>query len=815
MSVDGGILHAASARLAEHAATLARSAERYGSTTGEVQRIRRSIEAHWSGTPVAERSAARVEALAVTLEDVAPVIDRRGSAGTLDRLSDTATELGVQLQRLDEEYHALLAERDRMQGMSLGPEELPPDLSGIEARIDENRRTRSRRVQDWLDACATTARSARTAALALEGVAARIAAGGEDDPEDDLAPMSGGPISLNGFDGSGLQRPATFGPMAGIRNGADLASSVLLVTGAGERIAAGYERAWNLLRLPSRVTSGGVERLNRFARRSWPASLAVGVVNLRGDITTLRDPAEHRADRIAAGLDVAATVLTVLAVGAMATVVFAPAAPVLLKFSLVAGVGAEITRQRDRLVEWGQRLWEVGRVALTLRAPAPTGGPIFAATDISSHNWDETEWDGIYALYFEEPRDLPYYLQLYKSQTADIDSPEPARTYQGLTLQLGEIMMSEPELSPEANYRAARDYVEHLREVLGDDFDAWVDYATINYPGIVGQMFGVLPEKNVGDANEAILNARIAELEALLPDPTVKRMLDELYRVRNALYAAREGGREAHLLFLDPLEPSRYALLQGSMENACSHIWVITGTNSATEEAGKYQLTAGFDDGRVGAQVELELKKHEDWTDSAGCKGVATLVWNVGDNPRTPVDASRLRRGRRQSDGEILASWMYRDSIAHPNARPVIMAHSAGSTTLGWAVDKLCGDGLFDAVFTDGAAPTLMHIASPGAGSDGVGPFGSPGHGHDCIKGMNSPPCTYDVYNRWDGVIYSPWQGPPARSKSSLGDSVIPYQQRGLGLGRHGIDRFIDKNLELYRDISLHAAYGLAGCFQP
>jgi hypothetical protein len=792
MSVDGGTLLAASARLSEHAATLARSAGRYGSTTVEMQRIRHSIEAHWSGTLVAERSAARVETLAATLDDVAPIIDRRGCAGTLDRLSDTATELGVQLQRLDEEYHALLAERDRMQGMTLDPEALPPDVSGIEARMDENRRTRSRRVQDWLDACATTARSARTAALALEGVAARVAAGGEGHYADNLAPMSHAPMSL--------------GVVAGARNAEDFADSVLFVVGAGQREAEAYQRAWNLLLLRSRIERERVKSLGGPPLKSWSASVRLDLLNLHRDIVTHGSPDKDKkpADGFAAGVGAVAAVAAALN---MANVEVVPVARLRRSATRTEGVTDFLDRQRAQLNAWGQEMWErtwdrVWQTAWSLVETYETAsGAVPALFGIG----DRPQW------VVEEPRDINYYLRQYQEDFDSAASPEVRQRHKW-SMELGGIIAKEPEDFWQANFHEANEYVTQKRQELSEEeFGEWLSYMELNVPGIAGSLLFILPETTVGNANEALLTARIAELKGKLADLPLwdrrrghySRLLDAAEDLMTTVNKARATA-PANLLYVNPLDPSQFTLVQGLLEGSCSQIRLFTGTNSDAKKSERYLDTVGLGTGGLAGRVQkdLPIKPH--------CNGVAVMIFNAGDNPtiglnpREGVLWSGLGEDSLQEMGDKMSETLYRFSVAHPHARPVDVLHSAGSTAYGWAIEELCRQKAFATEFWETTPPTMVHVASPGVGGN---------HGKACIDQLEVKPCAYDIINPGDIVPRSPFQGAPAREV--LSGIAIPVS-RGAGFLRlgHGLKTYIEAQPDLYENIVITAAGGWE-CYQP
>ena len=818
MSVDSGTLLAAASRLSEHAATLTRAAERYGSTTVEVQRIRRSVEQHWSGTLVAERAAARIEALAATLDRIAPVIDRGGTAGTVDRLGDTAASLGREIGHLDAEYDALLGERAWLQSIPLEPQAPPHDLSGIDARIDENRRARSRRAADWFDACATAGRNVAAAASELEGIAARIVSAEVGDGQPAVSVLTGygtGPAGLGGVAliGNVARASAIFVP------GANLAGNLLLAAQAADAIARGYVSGYRRLRLPSwqtREIKSGVRGLGKVARspKAGPIGLVIGAFSLPSDIRTMLDPMEDRADRVAAGLDVAATGLAALGVVAMATGVGAPVAAVLFGAGLVVSVAAELIRHRELLAAWGQRMWEVGSVVLTFLTAAPSGGPRAPMTYNDWASWEQTSWDGVFSLYSqaEQPRwlgpvGLEDYIAAYAG-TMDSWLPPHLRQYREWTLELATIMARAPEEVTEENFRAAQDRVNTLRRTLSEeDFEAWLEYAAGNLPGVVALMFGILPEDYVGRANEILLDNLIAELKRVQKgDPHYKAAQERLRQaqeLKNALNSARlrvtDDGcwrdGQANLLYFDPSDPDRYVLVQGSLEHACTHIRVTPGTNSDTGKANGYLDMSGANGGLAGA-VERASATQE------GCHGVATMIWNAGNNPRW---VKGLGEKNLSESGELKAIWMYRFAMAYPDARPVDIAHSAGSTMLGHAIQELCDRGLFAWVYRPGSAPTSVHVASPGVGGD---------HGKECFEAYaqkhGEMPCVYEHFNQGDRVPGSWFQGKPA---SEVLDGVNVFED-DLGEWRHSLNLHLTERESFYVGIALHASKSEPGCFQ-
>lgn len=347
MSVDGETLLAASARLSEHADTLARAAERYGSATVEVQRIGRSVEQHWSGTVLSERSADRIEALAATLDRIAPVIDLGGSAGIVQRLGDTAASLGRAIAHLDAECEALVRE------LWIAGERLPDAEAQIS--IDQNRQTRSQRADDWLDACALAGRNVAAAANELEYLFPDF----ERLAERVVETVEAGPVAVRLED-----------VVETVEAGARVGEGLRIFTERYMKSRNALNAKWNSLDAhmgadgplrTGRIGSPGVQRLVSVAKIvgkiSLPAATVVGVLTFSDNLDTARDPEEEDLDRIAAGFEMGATVLNYAAVAMLATGVGAPVAGILVGFGILFNAAAMGIHHRETLREWADIMW--------------------------------------------------------------------------------------------------------------------------------------------------------------------------------------------------------------------------------------------------------------------------------------------------------------------------------------------------------------------------------------------------------------------------------------------------------------------------
>lgn len=344
MSVDGETLLAASARLSEHADTLALVAERYGSATVEVQLIGRSVEQHWSGTVLSERSADRIEALAATLDRIAPVIDRGGSAGIVQRLGGTAASLGREIAHLDAEYVALVGE------LQLDVLTYLPDAKAMMS-IDVNRQTRSRRADDWLEACALAGRNVAAAAIELEG----------------LVPFS----VIDDFLVPKLEEAAN-NPYSVLLPGGVLVARGVDSIGIANTYADVYMRAYKaMLPATKRVANANVTGLMKLAKRTLPVAVVIGVLDWSDNLDTVRDPEAKGLDRIVAGFEMAATVA---AIAVFAPIVVKGAALTVTVFTAAASVltvAAMVIEHHEGLKAWGEKVWRSGdKVWRSLGSPS-------------------------------------------------------------------------------------------------------------------------------------------------------------------------------------------------------------------------------------------------------------------------------------------------------------------------------------------------------------------------------------------------------------------------------------------------------------